>query len=330
MPNDVDKSLLDRLQALRGTRAPPESTASQRPEIDLIERKTQPNRDDALAARLKSLRKKADSPAQPAPSISEKQASIKPSLEAEEDEIDFGTDDQTLQDLLKDVDSETSYISPATGPSDAKVRELLEELSRAVPQDDAKHPHPKEDDRAEDSDNSDGETMKKEADSLIARFRDELEVEAKHPPSSPSSPTSPVQETDEPPPSISLPEVPTSGEGAAASPSGASLDDLTTRLSALRTDSIGMPDVPTSTPTKKPKRLVSKTKYTDDDVDAWCTVCLEDATLLCKGCSDGGDPYCRRCWRDMHIGPAAAFDDRDHVAVEFSRKKRERKVALGA
>jgi hypothetical protein len=33
----------------------------------------------------------------------------------------------------------------------------------------------------------------------------------------------------------------------------------------------------------------------------------------------------------MHIGPAAAFDDRDHNAVYFARDgKKEKRVAIGA
>ena len=93
--------------------------------------------------------------------------------------------------------------------------------------------------------------------------------------------------------------------------------------------------MPTSRPAKAPKRLESRTKYTDDDVDSWCTVCLADATLLCLGCGDPdegkeGDPYCTRCWREMHVGPAAAFDDRTHRAVQLRRSRKKDKVALAA
>ncbi|EHK39765.1 hypothetical protein TRIATDRAFT_303055 [Trichoderma atroviride IMI 206040] len=114
------------------------------------------------------------------------------------------------------------------------------------------------------------------------------------------------------------------------------MDDITARMAALRAptdDSFSLPSVPSSKPSagdKPVKRLTSKTDYTDDDIDTWCTVCLNDATLRCLGCDD--DPYCTRCWREMHIGPAAAFDDRSHKAVQFTRarKKDQQRVALGA
>ncbi|PHH92311.1 hypothetical protein CDD83_7900 [Cordyceps sp. RAO-2017] len=78
--------------------------------------------------------------------------------------------------------------------------------------------------------------------------------------------------------------------------------------------------------------MTSRTRYTDADVDSWCTVCLDDAALRCLGCDD--DPYCARCWREMHRGPAAAFDDRSHRCVQFARRPRGEedasRIALGA
>ncbi|KAK7459986.1 hypothetical protein CaCOL14_009060 [Colletotrichum acutatum] len=95
---------------------------------------------------------------------------------------------------------------------------------------------------------------------------------------------------------------------------------------------MGLPSVPTFQPADrsvKQKRLTSKTGYTDEDAATWCTVCLEDVTLQCLGCED---VYCTRCWHEMHVGPAAAFDDRTHKAVRFVKpgKDSERRVMLGA
>lgn len=130
-------------------------------------------------------------------------------------------------------------------------------------------------------------------------------------------------------------------------------DDLAARMAALRTpsniaaaqddgddgDDDGVSSLLPSVPTSKPvdrshvKRLTTRTGYTDEDEGTWCTVCLEDATLRCLGCDD--DVYCTRCWREMHVGPVAAFDDRTHKAVLFDRKQgkkkeRERKTLVGA
>ncbi|EQB51433.1 hypothetical protein CGLO_09031 [Colletotrichum gloeosporioides Cg-14] len=93
---------------------------------------------------------------------------------------------------------------------------------------------------------------------------------------------------------------------------------------------MGLPSVPTFQPADRAvKRLTSKAGFTDEDADTWCTVCLEDATLQCLGCED---VYCARCWHEMHVGPAAAFDDRTHKAVRFVKPKKDqqRRVALGA
>lgn len=59
--------------------------------------------------------------------------------------------------------------------------------------------------------------------------------------------------------------------------------------------------------------------YTDEDQKTWCVVCLEDATIRCVGCDD--DVYCGRCWREMHVGPRAGWDERGHRWVRFERAK---------
>lgn len=202
-------------------------------------------------------------------------------------------------------------------PREEDVKALLERLSASVPTD-THHHH---------SDDSDGESMTRETSDVIARYKDEVELDAG------------LQDTETPPgheaardhpPSIELPSAP----GTETSTSSTQIADLTARMAALRHSSAEaqglLPSVPTSKPTKSVKRLTSKTGYTDDDMDSWCTVCLEDATLRCLGCDE--DVYCTRCWREMHVGPAAHFDDRSHKATQFTRDRRktENKVALGA
>lgn len=137
-------------------------------------------------------------------------------------------------------------------------------------------------------------------------------------------------------PGLSLPSVP-SGAVQPKHDTEASFDsDIAARMAALgglgaSTDGgMGLPSVPTFQPADRAvKRLTSKTGYTDEDAETWCTVCLEDATLQCLGCED---VYCTRCWHEMHVGPAAAFDDRTHKAVRFVKPKKDqqRRVALGA
>ena len=345
----------------------------------MIQRKGTPTREDTLAARLKSLRSQESSPSSvkvappssPQPSstsLAEKSPILgAPRLTAEDekvpreedDDVDavFQTDDQTLEELLGDVGTGETFTAE---PDDEKVKELLEELSQAIPKDGESRDDEKgggRGGRGRDSDDSDGEEMQRDVDEVIARFRDEIQVEAalsrdaprtsSETPDQDKPPIDSDTDDQQPPPDITLPSVPTDTTSPnprnSPNPPSSSIDDITARLSALRatstSPSLDLPSVPTSKPAKAPKRLESRTTYTDDDVDSWCTVCLADATLLCLGCADTdegkeGDPYCVRCWREMHVGPAAAFDDRDHKAVQLTRApkrdKANKAVALGA
>ncbi|KAH8121530.1 hypothetical protein ACSS6W_004670 [Trichoderma asperelloides] len=373
MPSDIDNSLLERLQALRGSSSGSSSQAAPiKFSVDVIERSKPATREDTLAARLKSLRAQdggsASSPGQSsletektatravAPSSSESRSAKAGNPACQEktaklaDDADadfmFSTDDQTLEELLGDVSPDEN---PVTEPSDEQVRALLEELSLSVPKDDADEEEREKE--AEDSDDSDGERMQTKANDVIARLKDEIELEATlgnaddETDSTIQHQKEDQQEGEESNPAnidFIIPSLPSNLDDLPASSpqrvgATADMDDITARMAALRApnpdDSFSLPSVPSSKPSagdKPVKRLTSKTDYTDDDIDSWCTVCLNDATLRCLGCDD--DPYCTRCWREMHIGPAAAFDDRSHKAVQFTRarKKDQQRVALGA
>ena len=159
-------------------------------------------------------------------------------------------------------------------------------------------------------------------------------------------PTVPTELADPPPtddPSsdpMGLPSVPTR-----ELPKRGDDDDISARLAALRglqgkaaglgqTDAFGLPSAPTFRPGAEEGGVLKRghfghgrRNYTDDDTKAWCIVCLEDATVRCLGCADGGDgdeadqnnAYCTRCWQDMHVGPAAGFDERGHKRVPLVR-----------
>lgn len=256
----------------------------------------------------------------------------------------FETDDRTLELLLGDVDAAEELLlrAPEPEPRDEDVKALLQRLSDSVPKDDRGGTRDA-DGEAADSDDSDGGRMAPEVDHVMAWVRDETELDAKlaHD-ASESRPEHDRQQVGQAPDdeSLDLPSLPASLDAlpwpATASTPGTTLGDLTARMAALRapsSPSLALPSVPSAKPAaggKPVRRLTSKTGYTDDDVDSWCIVCLEDATLRCLGCDD--DPYCARCWRDMHIGPAAGFDERSHRAVQFTRNAGEEnhKVALGA
>ncbi|KAG8410666.1 hypothetical protein J3459_017010 [Metarhizium acridum] len=319
MSGDVDNSLLSRLQALRGEGGSPKSPASNPIKFDVVERAKAPTGGDILAARLKNLRSQADAPISPAPAkITERTAKHTSDVPGSkktqdvEDDVDalFETDDKALEEMLADLDT------PEPASKDEHVQALLEQLSAQIP---------KDDDQADDSD---GERMAREVDDVIARFNDEIEVEARDDKEGQGPPEGGTDDNTQ----IALPSVPANPDlPQDTSPKPKGIDDITARMAALRAPAAEdeLPSVPTSKPSKRVDRLTSRTNYTDDDVDSWCTVCLEDATLRCLGCD--GDAYCARCWREMHVGPAAAWDERSHRAVQFTRDgDKESKIALGA
>ncbi|KAL6702039.1 hypothetical protein J3F84DRAFT_356546 [Trichoderma pleuroticola] len=363
MPEDIDNSLLERLQALRGSSsgASPGQAAPIKFDVDLIERSKPATREDTLAARLKSLRERDHGSASPKtekekvvaaassatsgshPAKARDAASTSKSAgPGDGDDVDlmFSTDDQTLEELLNDV---SLNDNPMQEPSDEQVKALLENLSLSVPKDDAGGDETEN--KAGDSDDSDGEHMQSKVKDIIAQFKDEIELEAAlgNPDDEADSAKQDQDESEAGDADLALPSLPSNladlPNFAPQRPSATgNMNDITARMAALKApsteDSFSLPSVPSSKPSagdKPVKRLTSKTDYTDDDIDGWCTVCLNDATLQCIGCD--GDPYCTRCWREMHIGPAAAFDDRSHKAVQFTKAKKKDKqhrVALGA
>ncbi|KAL9945555.1 hypothetical protein D7B24_000319 [Verticillium nonalfalfae] len=402
-----DKSLLDRLNALKGGSGSSPHTNNSPISLDRsanalnvsigIEPAKPASREDALAARLRSLRNTPERDTPPAtaassqaapPTPTPKQASASSPLQQEQEQeqphdVDplLQTDDQTLEELLQDEDPEADpRWSLDLQPETARVEALLQELSKDIHLQDDKSAGGKDASEAENrdaDDDTDGEEMNRDVDALLAQALDEAELDAKLNPKSyglrdgptenppretadgpqkgnagrqtPEAAASPlslpsvpsaitphqdVDDGDDGEPSLSLPSVP-SGPATSSRPSDD--DSLTARMAALRlpssdqdaeaaaADDIGLPSVPSDQPAN---RLRSRTGYTDDDAKNWCTVCLEDATLRCLGCDDDG--YCTRCWREMHVGPAAAFDDRTHKAVLLGRDPRPKRVALGA
>jgi hypothetical protein len=102
--------------------------------------------------------------------------------------------------------------------------------------------------------------------------------------------------------------------------------DITARmakLSGLGVDSFGLPSAPSFNPDTRPspgtQSSYKKVGYTDEDQKTWCIVCLDDATIRCVGCDN--DVYCARCWKDMHVGPSAGWDERGHQWVKFDARE---------
>ena len=201
----------------------------------------------------------------------------------------------------------------------------------------------------DDADEVEGEGEKKktedeETDDVIARIMAELEVSRKYDPPSPppeddkiSNPEETHTPTKENPPDsndLTLPSAPTSLPSPSPSQTLAIEDALSARLSALshpQTDALGLPSAPSFAPARKPPTVQSSfAKEPDDEVDSWCIICNDDATLKCTGCD--GDLYCQTCWMEGHRGESAGWEERRHKAVLYSKdggggKKRRKEAA---
>lgn len=88
-------------------------------------------------------------------------------------------------------------------------------------------------------------------------------------------------------------------------------------------DSLGLPLAPTFSPADRPvPGLVRRNGLTDEDQKTWCVVCLDDGAVYCLGCEADDDVYCARCWKEMHVGPRAGYEERGHSWETFVSRPR--------
>ncbi|EPE06683.1 zinc fyve domain containing protein [Ophiostoma piceae UAMH 11346] len=231
-----------------------------------------------------------------------------------------------------------------------QVEELLQKLAGTpLKGGQIVHEKKKEKRKDEDADDSDGEIMEEEIRRVLDRAKDEAildDSDAKHTRNDgevpddgnglglPSVPTSFADIDDN---ELRLPSAPTQDL-----PERGGDDDISQRLAGLRglsgkaaglgdTDSFGLPSAPTFKPgdeggvLKRGHYGFGRANYTDEDQQTWCIVCLEDATIRCVGCAEdrgsrgANNAYCEGCWQDMHVGPAAGFDERGHMRVPLKK-----------
>ncbi|KAK3695050.1 hypothetical protein B0T22DRAFT_91348 [Podospora appendiculata] len=263
---------------------------------------------------------------------------------------DEDTDHQALDELLEgldfDLDADLNHPPSEFDPADEqkKVSALLEKLQKGSGS--VNPDAPREDHHGADSDDSDGEQMTRRVENILSELRDEIALSGDDQQRSPH-PTRPVDSptttttTTEGDGILSLPTVPSSPPTQLPI-TPAEVDDneddpqqkrfeneITVRMASLKglgsginLDPFGLPSAPTFQPVDgAPAAGSAKTRtttgYTDEDQKTWCIVCLEDAVFKCLDCDN--DVYCARCWTDMHIGPAAGYDERGHKRVRMER-----------
>ncbi len=63
----------------------------------------------------------------------------------------------------------------------------------------------------------------------------------------------------------------------------------------------------------------SQKKFTNEEIDSWCIICSDDATVQCLGCD--GDLYCANCWKEGHMGPDVGREERGHRWKKFMKPR---------
>ncbi|KIY03369.1 uncharacterized protein Z520_00060 [Fonsecaea multimorphosa CBS 102226] len=186
-------------------------------------------------------------------------------------------------------------------------------------------------------------TLDQEADELLARFLDEAKLETAE--TEEESESLPKDE-DGIAPSKSGQASPSSGRDVSTldlptTPSKLPDPEISTGQSnedddlASRFAGLSLPSVPTGMKSTKSSSAASKPKigFTDEEIDTWCIICSDDATLQCIGCD--GDLYCTNCWIEGHRGEDAGLEERSHKAVQYvkgggKKKAPKRRVMMGA
>ena len=170
------------------------------------------------------------------------------------------------------------------------------------------------------------EDESREAQDIVAKLMDEVKYETADAAaeSEEKSKDPPKDDDEDDDGGLSLPSAPSIlPEPSATEPSKKSVDfesDIAARMSALRglgaPNDLGLPSAPTFKPIDKPIKGVMK-RYTDEEVDSWCIICQDDATVKCMGCD--GDLYCANCWKEGHMGPDVGWEERRHKWMKFRK-----------
>lgn len=83
-------------------------------------------------------------------------------------------------------------------------------------------------------------------------------------------------------------------------------------------DILDLPSVPKNAPTTRTGQARAPAPTSaDHDVDSWCVICCNNATVQCFGCDK--DLYCWVCWREGHTGEDAGLEEKQHVWERYRK-----------
>ncbi|XMA18534.1 hypothetical protein WAI453_011325 [Rhynchosporium graminicola] len=271
-------------------------------------------------------------------------------------------EERTLDELLADLGPDDQWTLYPDDPED--IQKLLDEARGALPRDEEgkSELHNAKQEEGGDSDekgrgkneqylsrdldmsafaleNEEDEEKEKgkvnleresrEAQDIVQRMLDEVNLEKAHDPKDTDDEDAPLpkksqkQSDEERNSPLSLPSAPSNAPQPTRKQSLDFESDISARLAALSapstsTDSLGLPSAPRFKPIDKPLKSVMKKKnYTDEEVDTWCIICQDDATVKCLGCD--GDLYCAGCWKEGHMGPDVGFEEKVHKWLKYRK-----------
>ena len=355
--NMADDDLLARLNALKApTNAPKASASTAGPHPSI----RHSNQDDDITARFRRLASgEASSGSRQTPSRAN--ASSQSKLEdvvarLPSERVENVEDEQSLDELLKELGEDQSSWMNNVSEED-RVSTLLKEAKAALPQRSAgdldgreeqedgegREVRPKYLDTEHLKSESDERVLKqdeqdeKDADDYIAQIMADIELRKKEGTykDDDSGSQGVYEEKD-------LPDRTSVEPQARAAREATPLDDLPSApstapvLASISDDdlearfaSLSLPTTPSTKPgAKKHNSASAKAKsnlptYTDEDIESWCVICNEDATVRCLGCE--GDLYCQECWAEGHTGPDAGYDEKRHKAVLYTKDRGQEK-----
>jgi len=287
---------------------------------------------DDLTARFRRLNPSAS----PSPYLAR---TVDTSAFEESDTPHNDEDDRTLEQLLEELGPEDQWQLDPNDPKD--INALLQEARNALPAEERTegetsqsgavagldveiqrqiHPHDEDEDEGEgEDDKTEDQKDEEDADDYISQVLAQLDIEKKYAQDKmgtedDNADTENEKAAEGKPTGLELPSAPT--ELPSPPPQPQTTDDaLSARFASL---GLGLPAAPSFNPANKPIRMSKPSnlpKYTDEDIDSWCCICNEDATIKCLGCD--GDLYCAECWEEGH-GPGPG-QERGHRAEEYRR-----------
>ncbi|KAF2436612.1 hypothetical protein EJ08DRAFT_691772 [Tothia fuscella] len=351
MPNSNDDydSLLTRLNALRTSSPSPSPSLRLDPLASSV---AAAKHDRDIESRFRRL---ASGSKLPPPSLTPSTtATLRDTVDniPSEREVNF-EDEHTLDELLRELGSgegDDSWLGPV-GEGDS-VEGLLKEARDALPKEGEGEERENTGGKAEkaecegetdreDDDDDDGKHVSDHededaAEEYIAQILADIELRRKQGDLSDSEAEQPEHQKhsthqtkqDHTTTNSTLFDLPTA-PSTAPLPKDMTIsdDDLTARLAAL-----SLPTTPSTAPTSRNPTTKSKSsnfpKFTDEDIESWCIICSDDATLKCLGCD--GDLYCGNCWNEGHRGEDAGWEEKRHKAVVYGKEKGKKKALIGA